>query len=133
MFASLLWPIVKTRIKACLTREIKNVLKILLNKYIYFPTTSSSTPGLKYEYNKSSNKLTREAWKQNGICHLCWLISEFIHIFLNYLDILNTWICYFGGYRFTENVQKFVLVFRHLGLITSNPRWALVFYEKIRN
>ena len=46
---------------------------------------------------------------------------------------LNTWICYFCGYRFTENVQKFVLVFRHLALITSYPRWALVFLEKTEN
>ena len=35
--------------------------------------------------------------------------------------------------RLTENVQKYVLVFRHLGLITSCPRWALVFHEKIGN
>ena len=26
-----------------------------------------------------------------------------------------------------------VMVFTHLGLITSYPMWALVFYEKIRN
>ena len=31
----------------------------------------------------------------------------------------------------TEDVQKYVLVFRHLGLITSYPRWVLVFHEKI--
>ena len=36
MFASLLWPFVKTGIKACLTLEIKNVLKHLAEQ-IYFP------------------------------------------------------------------------------------------------
>ena len=33
----------------------------------------------------------------------------------------------------TEDVQKYVLVFRHLGLITSYPRWVLVIHEKIGN
>ena len=36
MFASLLWPFVKIRIKACLTHEIKNVLNHLAEQ-IYFP------------------------------------------------------------------------------------------------
>ena len=36
MFASLLWPFVKTCIKACLTHEIKNLLKYL-GEQIYFP------------------------------------------------------------------------------------------------
>ena len=36
MFASLLWPFVKTCIKACLTHEIKNLLKHL-GEQIYFP------------------------------------------------------------------------------------------------
>ena len=35
MFASLLWPFVKTCIKACLTHEIKNLLKHL-GEQIYF-------------------------------------------------------------------------------------------------
>ena len=33
----------------------------------------------------------------------------------------------------TENAQEYLLAFRHLGVITSYPRWVLVFYEKIRN
>ena len=36
MLASLFWPFVKTYIKACLTHEIKNVLKHLAEQ-IYFP------------------------------------------------------------------------------------------------
>ena len=36
MFVSLLWPFVKTCIKACLTPEIKNVLKHLVEQ-TYFP------------------------------------------------------------------------------------------------
>ena len=34
---------------------------------------------------------------------------------------------------YTEDAQKFLLVFRHIGLITSCPMWVLVFHEKIGN
>ena len=83
---------------------------------------------------------------------LCTLVSCCINFFTNSLDfIILTF--YFGDLmplpllsfkditldfatstrgRYTENVQKYVLVFRHLGLITSCPRWVLVFYDKIR-
>ena len=33
----------------------------------------------------------------------------------------------------TDDGQKYMLAFRHLGLITSCPRWVLVFHEKIGN
>ena len=33
----------------------------------------------------------------------------------------------------TDNSQKYMLVFRHLGVINSYPRWALVFHETIGN
>ena len=33
----------------------------------------------------------------------------------------------------TEDAQEYLLAFRHLGVITSYPRWVLVFYEKIRS
>ena len=33
----------------------------------------------------------------------------------------------------TENAQEYLLVFRHLGLITSCPRWVLVFPGKMGN
>ena len=33
----------------------------------------------------------------------------------------------------TDDGQKYMLAFRHLGLITSCPRWVLAFHEKIGN
>ena len=51
--------------------------------------------------------------------------ESFFHLVLDItLDfITSTW-------PLTEDVQKYVLVFRHLGVITSYPRWALVVHEK---
>ena len=31
----------------------------------------------------------------------------------------------------TEDAQEYLLAFRHLGMITSYPRWVLVFYKKL--
>ena len=94
------------------------------------------------------------SWKQTSLHEnrrICTLVSCCINFFTNSLDfIILTF--YFGDLmplsflsfkditldfatstrgRFTEYVQKYVLVFRHLGLITSCPRWVLVFHEKI--
>ena len=43
----------------------------------------------------------------------------------------NTCICLICWNRYKEEVQKYILAFRNLGLITSCPKLVLEFNEKI--
>ena len=49
------------------------------------------------------------------------------------LKRLNTWICYFNWTALQRSSRSTLLAFRHIGLITSCPKWVLVFHEKIGN
>ena len=61
--------------------------------------------------------------------HLALLVSRTL-LFIKEIKHLNLLL---QRDRYTENAQKYVLVFRHLGLITSCPRWVLVFPENMGN
>ena len=144
-------------LKSLFLAELLNkILTFLLRKQTFFKKTDLFQENRPFSRKQTFFKKT-DLFQENRplfmkTVELCTLVSCCINFFTNSLDfIILTF--YFGDLmplpllsfkditldfatstrgRYTENVQKYVLVFRHLGLITSCPRWVLVFYEKIR-
>ena len=63
------------------------------------------------------------------------LSSSFVLCFFhfNFIKEIYTRICYFNWAALQRMSRSTILVFRHIGLITSCPMWVLVFYEQIGN